>query len=243
MAAASAADKRRMLAELANSRRHGDRGSFVGRGAAAAAVGVTVLLAILWYAGWFTTPRAVREARAIINEQIAVLERAARNEIPMSEAAVMTEASLKPVYERMRDMPQAHRDQVRRDVARVSSARHWAEINSFFALPPQQRQAELDRRIRAEEERRRAWQASRERADAANGGAAGAAGGSGGPQAATAPSRGQSQGPRWTPPTDEQRLKWRKQWLDHSSPDQRARLAEYNRLRQERRKQLAAAGR
>jgi hypothetical protein len=223
MAAASAADKRRMLADLATNRRRGDRGSFLGRAAAALAVGVAVLLVILWFAGWFSAPPALREIRALVDEQIAVLDQVARNEVPM------TEASFTPVLERMREVPREHREQVRGEIERLFEARETAEINSYFALAPQQRRAELDHRIRAEQERRQAREASRERENAAGRG----------PQPTAAQSQ-QSQTPRRSSTEEERNLR-RKASIDRTTPEQRARRAEYRRVMQERREQLAAS--
>ena len=41
------------------------------------------------------------------------------------------------------------RDQVRRDFGRLMEAGETAQVNSYFLVPPGQRQAELDRRIKA----------------------------------------------------------------------------------------------
>jgi hypothetical protein len=249
MAAASAADKRRLLAELANSRGRGSLlqgagGSFQGR-AIAAVLGAVVILALIWFTGWFSAPRPVRDMRALIDEQVALLGRVARNEAPLSEV------SFTPVFEQMREVPTAYRDQVRGDLGRLFAAREAAEINSFFALPPAERQAELDRRIRAEEQRRQAREASRSAGSGGNssgGNASNATASSGSGAGAGGGGRGSSTQAGGTPSgprrggTEEERNLRRKASIDRSTPEQRARRAEYRRVMQERREQLAASG-
>jgi len=254
MAAASAADKRRLLAELADSRGQGGplqgaSGSFRGR-AIAAVLGAAVILALIWFTGWFSAPRPVRDMRTLVDEQVALLGRVARNEAPLSEV------SFAPVFEQMREVPAAYRDQVRGDLGRLFAAREAAEINSFFALPPAERQAELDRRIRAEEQRRQAREASRSAGSGGNssggnssgGNASGGnassgsgAGGGGGARGGTTQAGGPPSGSR-RGGTEEERNLRRKASIDRSTPEQRARRAEYRRVMQERREQLAASG-
>jgi hypothetical protein len=253
MAAASAADKRLLLSELAGSRRRGNShpsgGSFRGR-ALAAGFGAVLILFLIWLAGSFSAPRPVRDVRALVDEQVAHLGRVSRNEAPLSEV------SFAPVFERMRDVPAAYREQVRGDLGRLFAAREAAEINSFFALPPAERQAELDRRIRASEQRRQAREASRNagtggreagatasndtssNGTSSNGPAAG-----GGARGGTAQTGGGSPSrPRRGSSTEEERNMRRKASIDRSTPEQRARRAEYRRVMQERREQLAGAG-
>lgn len=245
MAAASAADKRRLLAKLANGRGRGSRlqsagGSFRGR-AIAAVLAAAVILALIWFTGWFSAPRPVRDMRALVDEQVALLGRVARNDAPLSEV------SFAPVFERMREVPAAYRDQVRGDLGRLFAAREAAEINSFFALPPAERQAELDRRIRAEEQRRQAREASRTAGAGGNasGGnasdATGSNGAGGSGRGGTTQAGGPPSGPR-RGGTEEERNRRRKASIDRSTPEQRARRAEYRRVMQERREQLAATG-
>jgi hypothetical protein len=244
MAAASAADKRRHLAELANSRGGGSLlqgagSSFRGR-AIAAVLGAAIILALIWFTGWFSAPRPVRDMRALVDEQVALLGRVARNEAPLSEV------SFAPVFEQMRDVPAAYRDQVRGDLGRLFAAREAAEINSFFALPPAERQAELDRRIRAEQARRQSREANRGPGAGERGPGGSADRGSGRAEGSPRRSNGQAGGGSPSGPrrasTEEDRNLRRKASLDRSTPEQRARRAEYRRVMQERREQLAAAG-
>ena len=128
-------------------------------------------------------------------------------------------------------------------MGRLFEARERAEINSFFAMSPDQRMNELDRRIRdedAQREARRAEWAQRQSSGDAQGGSRGPrgggdAGGRGGPPGGGGPGRGRSS-------TEEQRNDWRKQRLDNGSPQGRAQRDEYRRLMRERREQLGLSG-
>lgn len=209
--------------------------------------GLAVLVClVLWITGVFSTPKEVLEIRALVDAEVAKLERVARNEVPFAD----DRSQFGEVFGRMRDLPEGVRDQVREEVGRLFRARERAEFASYFALPPNKRQAELDRRIKAEMERRRAWE--QERASrAANPGANGAVGQGRAQGQALQPVGGQPQvggngggrpvaGPsgRRSPRTDEQILARRKERLDQSSPEERARSAEYRRAMAVRRAQL-----
>jgi hypothetical protein len=255
--AATMADKRRFLAELAEGDGHG-RVAVRARQAAIAVVVAGLLAAgLLWLSGWFSAPAPVRELRSLIDQQIAVLDRVARNEVPLSEV------SFAPIYERSRDLPREYRDQFRGQFERLFVARESAEVASFFRLPAAQRQAELDRRIKAEEQRRQQWmaaRASRQRSEADRGGRpAGGAGGTrpapgGGAAAGAASGRGQpaggtrggtaATGPTARRGTSQDAWNQRsKAAIDRSTPEQRAQRTEYRRVMAERREQLGVASR
>lgn len=201
---------------------------------------------ILWLGGFFSTPKVVLEIRALVDAEIVKLDKVARNEIPYSGDW----SSVGEVFGRMRDMPDNARDQVREEVGRLFRARERAELASYFAMPPEKRQAEIDRRIKAEQERAKAREqerasrsanretgggqgqgrpsgAGRTQGGATNPGGAGGGGGraGGGP-------------PQWGSRSDEQILARRKERLDQSSPEERARSAEYRRAMTVRREQL-----
>jgi hypothetical protein len=199
---------------------------------------------ILWLAGFFSTPKEVLEIRAIVDAEVARLDKVARNEVPFSEEW----SQVGEVFGRMRDMPESVRDDARREVSRLFRARERAELASYFALPPNERTTELDRRIKADQARREAGErerASRAAAAGGNGGLGqGRQAGQGGPRGG--PNGGGNGGgpPGGGPPgqrngwTDEQILARRKGRLDQSSPEERARSAEYRRAMAVRRAQL-----
>jgi hypothetical protein len=109
-----------------------------------------------------------------------------------------------------------------------------ARIDGYFALPPEKRQAELDRQIKQEEMMRKAFETA-----GAVAGAFGGGGGGGSSNAAAGGSAPTQQGggaPRSR--TEESRNNWRKQMIDRTTPEQRARYVEYRRAMEKRREQL-----
>lgn len=199
---------------------------------------------VLWLGGFLSTPREVLEMRALVDAEVAKLDQMARNEVPYSGEW----SSMGEVFGRMRDMPEGVRDQVRDEMGRLFRARERAELASYFAMPPEKRQAELDRRIKAEQARAKAWEqerASRAASASANRDPRPARqpgqGGSQGRPTATADGRPNGGGrppTQWGNLTDEQIEARRKARLDHSSPEERARSAEYRRAMTVRREQL-----
>ena len=195
---------------------------------------------VLWLGGFLSTPKEVLEIRALVDAEIAQLDEVARNGAPYSNDWPSTGE----VLGRMRDIPEGARDQLREEMGRLVRARERAEIASYFALPPAKRQAELDRRIKSEQERAKA----RERERASRAASAGQnqgrpqaegrmPGGPNGGGAAGGPPGGGPPRPRGFR-TDEQLLARRKERLDQSSPEERARSAEYRRAMAVRRQQL-----
>lgn len=191
---------------------------------------------------WLLVPRgappAVLEVRALVDEQIADLQRVARNEKPLPYDS----AGFGTVLERVRRLPPEQRRAAGREVGRLFAAREAAEIDSYFAMPPALRQAELDRRIAAEEARRAARDAERARREAERtareqvapppSATATAAG-----QRAPAPPGGPAPGGR-RGSTEESRNERFKRMIDASTPDGRARRTEYRRALAERRARL-----
>ena len=217
---------------------------------------ILVVLLILglvtaWLLGWFRPgidPR-VREIRAL---QSAAVKQYAETGGPSTIAeAAQAVVMMQQMRDKIRDLPENLKPQVEGGGMRQFMR---ARIDAFFAAPPEDRQKMLDRHIRQEELMEQAFSAGRSLAAAAGGGdAAGGgsgAGGSGGSGAAGGAAGG---GPRGGdaggggggggggPPrggTEEDRNKWRKQMIDRTSPDQRARYAEYRRAMEQRRAQL-----
>ena len=240
----SAGEVRRALA--ATERRSmsgGNLSTWMKRGALTAGAVLLVTLLTGWALGWYSTPRQVLEVRAAINEQIAELDKVSHGQSPFAGGPDM-----RKVRDSMRHLPEGMRDQVRRDFGRLMEAGETAQVNSFFILPPAQRQAELDRRIKAEDDARKKWSA--DRAKGANRGSQSGAGG--GPPAGGRPGDGQTAGNRGGGGagggggrggprggfSEEDRNNRRKSMLDNSDPEQRGRRAEYRRQMEERRQQV-----
>jgi uncharacterized membrane protein YgcG len=236
MATATFSDRRTELASLAAERgRGGSSGRFWKRAGIALVILALLSLLVLWFLGFLSAPPEVAAVRKLVDEQVAQLERVGRGEVPLDQVA-----GFGAIMGQMRDMPREQRDRMRQEMGRLWEARERAETASYFALPPEKRQAELDRRIKAEEDRRKQSQAERERRDqqggdrrtAANGGdARGGArdGGGGGP------------GGRRGGGTEDSRNDRTKRMIDRSTPEQRAQRSEYRRTMEERRTQLGIA--
>ena len=259
------ANQRRVLDALAASqeRESGGLATRVGIGVAVLAV---VALIVLWLLGFFSTSKELLEIRSMVDTQIAELERVARNEAPLSYDG----SGFGAMFEKIRDMPPKSREQIRGEMDRLFRARERAELQSYFALPADQRLAELDRRIKAEEARRKAWQEQRAnrggpggngggRGNATAGGPPGGGGGQrggpggggpggggpgGGGPGGGGPVRGGGPGgggPGGGRGSEDGRNARAKQRIDSSTAEQRAQSTEYRRVMEERRQQLGLA--
>jgi hypothetical protein len=224
---ATTSARRQALADLARARK-GEQASGGRFRTALIAVAIFALLAflVLWLAGFFSTPVEVLALREAVNTQVVELERMARGEIPYSEER----ASWGPLYEAAQQVPETYRDQ---EIGRFFRAREAAEINSYFALPPDQRAAEMDRRIKAEVARRARWEAERAQREASQAAQTSSNGGGGVGTAPTgqATSGGRRRGSR----TEETRNAWVKRYIDRTSADGRAKRTEYRRAKDQRR--------
>jgi uncharacterized membrane protein YgcG len=244
---ASSADKRRAVAALAAERnRQGAGGRLLKRAAIALLLVFLITMPVLWAFGFFSTPKAVAEVKQLVDQQVAEYDRVARGEVPYGSAP-----SAGVFFEKMREVPREYREQVGQQMGRLWEARERAEMGSYFALPAEKRQAELDRRIKADEDRRKAWQAEREKRDqqraaesqqanagGGRGGPGGPGGAGGGPGGGGPPAGGGTPGGGRRGGTEESRNERSKRRLDSSTPEQRAQQAEYRRAMEERRKQL-----
>ena len=237
--AATVSARRQALAELARSRRAEGSASRVVKIAAVSVV-LVGLAGLAWLFLRGRTPAEIVAVRASVDGQIAQLETAARSGQPFDPA----DASFGAVFETVRSVPEAYRDQAREEIGRLFEAREVAEVESYFALPPDRRAAELDRRIKEEEERRKKWEAERERRAAERGsqgdgqqqrgpGPQAMAGGQQ-PTAGATPPPGASRRDR----SEEGRNARSKQRIDKTSAENRARQTEYRRAKDQRRIQL-----
>jgi uncharacterized membrane protein YgcG len=243
---ASSVDKRRAVAALAADRtKQADGGRLLKRAAIALLLLFLFAMPTLWAFGFFSAPPAVAEIKQLVDQQVVEYNRVARGEVPYGTP------SSSAIFEKMRDMPREYREQIGPQMGRLWEARERAEMASYFAMPPEKRQAELDRRIKADEDRRKAWQAEREKRDqqrsasgqqAGGGGGRGPGGGGGGPGAGGGGPGGGGGGPGGGSSrgggTEEARNERSKRRIDQSSPEQRAQQTEYRRAMEERRTQL-----
>ena len=254
---ASTSDKRRAVAAFAADRnKQGSGGRFLKRAAVAMLLLFLVAMPTLWAFGFFSGPKAVVEVKQLVDQQVAEYDRVARGEVPYGASP-----SSGAIYEKMRDMPREYREQIGPQMGRLWEARERAEMGSYFAIPPEKRQAELDRRIKADEDRSKAWQAEREKRDqqraargeqASDGGGRGGPGGGGGSPGGGGGGGGSPGGGGGSPGgggggpggggrgrgTEQSRNDWAKRRIDQSSAEERAQRTEYRRAVDERRTQL-----
>ena len=222
--AATVSARRQALAELARSRRaEGSAGRMVR--IAAVVVVLSGLAGLAWLVLSGGTRAEVRALKATVDGQITQLQQAAVSGKPFDDA----DGSFRAVFEAARGVPDAYRDQARAEIGRLFEARERAEIDSYFALPPERRAAELDRRIKADEERRKQWEAERERRSATQPTAQ--------PSGQLAPTAAAPGGVR-RDGSEEGRNARSKQRIDSTSAESRARRTEYRRAIDQRRIQL-----
>lgn len=268
MATSTSSDSRRRLAEaIARHQAGQSSGGSRIRTAAIVATVVTLLAALaLWAFGVFGrgTPPEIRELRSIVDAQVKEYDKVARNEAPLSYEF----ASFGPVFDTMRKLPDGMRDQAREEMERLFRARERAEMKSYFALPAAARAAELDRRIKAQEDQRKARMAEWEKRNAERnadrnndrnnqrgsatagqgrgpdgpGGPPGGRGGPGGGNRGPGGPGGGPGGPGGGPPggrgTEEGRNTRSKQRIDSTSPTERSQQAEYRRAMDVRRQEM-----
>jgi len=148
--------------------------------------------------------------------------------------------SMGQIREKIQALPEDLRGQAFRGggMGRGFQAAMQANMKSFFATPPAQREAELDRQIKREQMMQKAF--------AAAGGFGGGPGGpgGGGPGGGGAPGGGGGRGPGGGggagggPGGGGNPEAWRKQMLDSTGPSQRAQFTEFRNAMDQRRQQL-----
>lgn len=213
----------------------GESSSPVGKWIAAIAILTLLAFLVAWLGGWirFTTdPRVV---------EIQKLQEDARQKFVVTGGpqtlAEATEAvtAMATIRQKVEALPANLRPQVERSGGSVFRSAMRQRIDAYFALPPAQRQAELDRQIKQEEMMRNAFETASKVAGFFGGGPQGGGdrGGQGGGQGGGPPGGGPPQGA-----SQEGVNKWRKQIIDSTTPEQRARYVEYRRAMDQRRKEL-----
>lgn len=227
-----------------------------------AAVALLALLAFLgvWLGGWIrltTDPRVVE----IQNLQEEARRKFAAHGGPQTLAdATEAVTAMATIRQKTEALPASLRPQVERSGGSVFRSAMRQRIDAYFSLPPAKRQAELDRQIKQEEMMRKAFETAGRMAGFFGGGPPGGGdrggqvggaapdggppGGSqvaGGPPGGDQVGRPRGGGPAGGPPpgaSQEGMNKWRKQILDSTTPEQRARYVEYRRAMNQRRKEL-----
>jgi len=199
-----------------------------GLGVAAVALALMVLA---WLAGWigFGTDPRVQE---ILVLQDQARERYGQGGGPANLAdATAAVTSMMEIRQKTEQLPEHLRPQVERSAGNVFRSAFRARIDSYFSLPPEQRQAELDRQINQDEMMRKAFEAGRSVMSALGGGQSAA------PAGSTQATAQQPARTPWASRSEEERNRWRKSMLDRTSPQDRARYTEYRRAIDARREQ------
>ena len=199
-----------------------------------AGVALLALLAFLvaWLGGWirFTTDPRVAEIQKLQEE---ARQKFAVNGGPQTLAEA-TEAvtAMATIRQKVEALPANLRPQVERSGGSMFRSAMRQRIDAYFSLPPAKRQAELDRQIKQEDMMRKAFETASSVAGFFGGGPPGG-GPPGGGQGGGPPGGGPSQGP-----SQDRSNKWRKEIIDSTTPEQRARYVEYRRAMDQRRKEL-----
>lgn len=139
--------------------------------------------------------------------------------------------------EKARDLTEEQRDALREDMEKRFDER----LDEFFKLPVDQRVAYLDKQIDEWEKRRAEWaKRAQARGNRKDGSPRGQRGGGGGGEGGG--NRGQRQGGPGGGRSTEQRQQRSRDRLDKSTPEQRAKRAEYFRALDQRRQERGLPG-
>ena len=205
------------------------------KGSAGRWIGVIVALLIFglmgaWATGLFGRRTDVRivEIRKMSDEMSKQMATGGPQNEDEAKAFVQ---SMGQIREKIQALPEDLRGQAFRGggMGRGFQAAMQANMKSFFATPPAQREAELDRQIKREQMMQKAFAA-----------AGGFGGGPGGP----GPGGGGGRGPGGGggagggPGGGGNPEAWRKQMLDSTGPSQRAQFTEFRNAMDQRRQQL-----
>jgi hypothetical protein len=203
-------------------------------------IGLIALVAFLiaWLGGWirFTTDPRITEIQKLQDEarQKFVVTGGPTTIAEATEAVTM----MATIRQKVEALPANLRPQAERSGGSMFRSAMRQRIDAFFALPPEKRQAELDRQIKQEEMMRKAFETAGKVAGFFGGGPPG--GGQGSGQGGQGSGQGGG-GPPGGPPqgaSQDASNKWRKGIIDSTTPEQRARYVEYRRAMDQRRKEL-----
>lgn len=193
---------------------------------------------VAWLGGWFrfTTDPRVAE---IVTMQEEARARYAANGGPSSLVdATAAVVEMNSIRGKIEALPPHLRPQVERAGGGMMRDVFRNRIDAYFNAPPEKRQAELDRQIAQEEIMRQAFEAGRSLMGAGAGGGQNGAGGGTGNTGGAAGGAGRTGG--GGPPqggTEGDRNRWRKNMIDRTTPEERARYAEYRRAMEQRREE------
>jgi hypothetical protein len=205
-----------------------------------AVIGLIALVAFLiaWLGGWirFTTDPRVTEIQKLQDEarQKFVVTGGPTTIAEATEAVTM----MATIRQKVEALPANLRPQAERSGGSVFRSAMRQRIDAYFKLPPAQRQAELDRQIKQEEMMRKAFETASSVAGFFGGGPPGGGPPGGGQGSGQAGGGGPPGGGPPQAPSQDRSNKWRKEIIDSTTPEQRARYVEYRRAMDQRRKEL-----
>ena len=192
---------------------------------------------VAWLGGWirFTTDPRVAEI-LVMQEEARAKYGGSGGPTTLVEATGAV-AAMGAIRQKVEALPEHLRPQVERAGGSMMRDLFRARINDYFAAPPAQRQAVLDRQIDQEEMMRKAFEAGSTVMNAfggrpRDGGNPGAGGGA----------RGGGGGGGGGGSSDNDRNRWRKNMIDRTTPEERARYSEYRRAMEKRREERGLPG-
>jgi hypothetical protein len=205
--------------------RSDERGSTVWFWLIVVAVLALIAFLVAWLGGWirFTTDPRVTEILVMQDEARAKFA-AGGGPTTLADATAAV-AAMNAIRQKVDALPERLRPQVERSGGGMMRDMFRGRIDAYFAAPPEQRRAELDRQIDQEEIMRKAFEAGSAVVNAVGGGRQRSSGGGGG---GGGPPRGGSQ---------DDRNRWRKNMIDRTTPAERERYSEYRRAMEERRQE------
>jgi hypothetical protein len=205
------------------------------------------LLALLvaWLGGWLrlTTDPRVAEILALQEQaraRFSAAEGSGNGSLNLADATAAATAMME-IRQKTEALPEHLRQQVERNGSSMFRSAFRARIDRYFALPPEQRQAELDRQIAEEETWRKAFEAGQAAMNAVA--AAGRLGQPAGQGSGQTGGQANTGNPPWANRTEDERNRWRKGMVDRTTPEERARYTEWRRARDARREQLGLPSR
>lgn len=178
----------------------------------------------------------IRESAELKSENESEEEREKREELQQEQFA--------QYREKLKSLPEELQKKARQQMGNLFVSRMQGKIDLVLSLPPEERDAELDKQIDEWDRRRAAWEKRSEQSDNAQQGknsttaADGNANGSGSQNAQASDGKKNSRGRGWwRGASKEQRDTWRRELLSRTTAEQRAKWHEYRRLMDERRKE------
>jgi len=190
----------------------------------AALVAVAVLVA--WLGGWLGSTPDPRVTEILAMQEEARTKYGADGGPKTLVEATAAVAAMSTIRQKVEALPERLRPQVEQAGGSMMRDMFRNRIDAYFAAPPAQRRAELDRQIDQEEIMRKAFEAGSAVVNAVGGGQRSGSGGSGG-SGGGPPSSG----------NQDDRNRWRKNIIDSTTPEERARYTEYRRAVEERREE------